>query len=134
MVDKNIGPVPNDQICTLSKRLGQCLYPTLPNGLHSKTLEIYSSLLHKAIVPHISLLSTGLFPHFQYCGSQNKLMFLEIISEYYIKRFSEINFLLQGLFACLLSGANDTSDTYAKVSEILDHCSAINKELTHLVL
>lgn len=134
VIEKYEVPVPSDQIYILSKRLGQCLYPSLPHGLHSKTLEIYSSLLSNAPMLHISLLSTGLFPHFQFCAPQNKPQFLELISQKYITRFNEVHYTLQGLFSCLLAGANDTADTFAKVSEILDQCASINKELTHKIL
>lgn len=134
MIEKYEIPVPNDQIQVLSKRLGQCLYPSLPPGLHSKTLEIYSCLLSRSPIPHISLLSTGLFPHFLYCAPQNKLQFLDLISDNYITKFLEINFILQGLFVCLLTGANDSPDTFTKVSEILDLCALTNKAVTHRIL
>ena len=134
LIDRYSVVVPIDQIYILSKRLSQCLYPSLPHGLHSKTLEIYYSLLSTSTISQISILSTGLFPHFQFCAPQNKPQFLDLINERYITRFEKFHFILQGLFACLLSGANDTPDTFIKVNEILDNCANQNKQITHNVL
>lgn len=134
LIDKYSQPAGNDNIHSLSRRLGQCLSPTLPHGLHSKTLEIYSSLLSISSIFHISIISTGLFPSFQHCAPQIKAEFLIIINENFIKRFDEVRFLLRGLISCLLTGAHDTPDTISRIIEVLDQCEAKDKAMTYKTL
>lgn len=119
--------ISNEQLVTLSKRLTQCLFPSLPHGLHSKTLEIYEIILKKSNTKQIFILSSGLFQHFQYCAPQNKLQFLFIISENYIN--PKLQLLIPGLTSCLLSGAGEKQETMTKVIEILD--SIQNKQILH---
>lgn len=134
ILEKYTIPVPPDLIQTLSKRLGQCLSPSLPHGLHSKAFEIYNLLLTTTSFLQISVLSTGLFPHFQFCAPQNKPQYLELIKTNYIERFDETKFLLKGLLASLLEGANETPDTFLKVSEVLELCENKDKRLTFEII
>ena len=134
ILEKYTIPIPSDLIQTLSKRLGQCLSPSLPHGLHSKAFEIYNLLLNTSSALQISVLSTGLFPHFQFCAPQNKPQYLEMIKNNYIEKFSETKFLLKGLLASLLEGANETPDTFSKVSEVLELCEIKDKKLTFEII
>ena len=131
IIDKYAIPVPADQLSTLSKRLGQCLSPSLPHGLHSKALEIYSTLLQTSSIYQISILSTGLFPHFQFCAPQNKPQYLDLIRQSFLDRYSSTRFLFKGLLSSLLVGANETPDTFSKVSEVLDRCEAFDALLLY---
>ena len=115
----------------LSKRLTQCLHPSLPHGLHSKTLEIYELILKNSFTKQIFIFSTGLFQHFQYCSAQNKLQFLSIISEVYINK-PNLELLTSGLIACLLSGAGDKQDILSKITEIIE--SIQDKQKLHIYL
>lgn len=119
----------DEHLILISKRLSQCLNPSLPQGLHSETLKIYDIILKKSSPKHICLLSSGLFQHFQYCAPQNKLQFLNTVSENYINK-PNLSVLIPGLVACLLSGASDRQETLTKVLELLD--SFDNKPALHV--
>lgn len=121
----------DEHLILLSKRLAQCLFPSLPHGLHSKTLEIYHTLLKKSSIKHIFILSSGLFQHFQYCAPQNKIFFLSILSENYINT-PGLTLLTSGLIACLLSGAGDKQENLMKTMEVLE--SIENKTILHFFL
>jgi hypothetical protein len=77
---------------TLSKRLAQCLNPSVPGGLHEMALEIYSMLYdnikkynNNLLGDNLGLYSSGLFPFFIYASAQNKIKFLEnIIKKHYL--------------------------------------------------
>ena len=128
LIQRTQYPLTDDQLTIISKRLYQCLYPSLPHGLHSITLEIYGIILKKSTPKHIFLLSSGLFQHFQYCAPQNKLQFLTLISENYLNN-PGLGILTSGLIACLLSGAGDKQETLNKIIEMLEGFQ--NKDALH---
>ena len=120
LIEKFNSPISDEQIVVISKRLSQCLYPSLPHGLHSKTLELYNIIISKQpSTKHIFILSFGLFQHFQYCAPQNKVQFLSLISENFINK-PDLTLLTSGLVACLLTGAGDKQEILNKVLEMLD--------------
>jgi hypothetical protein len=50
----------------LAKRLAQCLNPSLPAGVHSTTLNVYSTIFNNFDCKHqlLPLFAVGLFPFF----------------------------------------------------------------------
>lgn len=118
-----------ETLITVSKRLTQCLNPTLPPGLHSKTLEIYGKLLSLSKIADFHWFSSGLLPFCQHCSSQNKAQFLQLISEVYLPHIRDIEHILPGLIASLLSGAEDRPETFTKMKELLENFSVERKEL-----
>jgi hypothetical protein len=112
--------ITEDSFLLVSKRLAQCLNPSLPQGLHTETLKIYTALLEKPSPPaHIFLLSSGLFPHFQICAPQNKVPFLSLMTQFFINQ-PNLELSMSGLIACLLSGAGEKQETLNSVFKVLD--------------
>ena len=126
--DKFNSKISEDLLLLTSKRLSQCLNPSLPQGIHLETLKIYSVILKKSEPKDILLLSPGLFQHFQYCSTENRSQFLSIIEENFLNN-PKLSLLTTGLVACLLSGAGDKQETLAKVMDLLD--SIQNKSELH---
>ncbi|CAG9318376.1 unnamed protein product [Blepharisma stoltei] len=117
---------------TLATRLAQCLNPGLPQGLHSKTLEIYKSLLSTVQDQYFHLFCAGLFSFFQYCA--NKEQFLNLIDSVFIGKITKNKHILSGLICCLISGAEEKQEYFQKVAEILDRCANVMKYETHGIL
>jgi len=117
--DKFNSKISEDLLLLTSKRLSQCLNPSLPQGIHLETLKIYSVILKKSDPKDILLLSPGLFQHFQYCSTENRSQFLSIIEETFLNN-PALSLLTTGLVACLLSGAGDKQETSLKVMDLLD--------------
>ena len=117
--EKYNSKISDDVLLPTSKRLSQCLNPSLPHGIHLETLGLYNVILKQSTTEDIYLLSSGLFPHFQYCSSENKPLYLSIIDEHYIKNAS-LKLMTCGIVSCLLTGAGDKQETMLKVMDLLD--------------
>ena len=67
---------------TVSKRLSQCFNPSLPSGLHSKTLQVYDAIFDhiKAdrLARDLGIYSAGLFPFFVNASIQLKVCLFPI--------------------------------------------------------
>lgn len=68
------------QQLTLCKRLAQCLYPSIPAGVHATALKAYETILNNFgdRVELLPLAAMGLFPFFEHSNIQNKLTLLKI--------------------------------------------------------
>ena len=108
---------------TLSKRLAQCLNPSVPGGLHEMALEIYSMLYdnikkynNNLLGDNLGLYSSGLFPFFIYASAQNKIKFLEnIIKKHYLTlEKCEFKLCLSGMLICILPGLEEQNETLQK--------------------
>ena len=103
----------------LSKRLSQCLNPSLPAGLHQSVYEAYNMILNNikfnnenCLGEDLGLYSSGLFPSFQYVSAQNKNYFLKnIVKEIYISLLNkELELCLPGLLVSILPTLEEQND------------------------
>jgi hypothetical protein len=65
------------EMVACAQRLAQCVNPRLPDGVHLKTLEVYSMVLRRLhavqLTEDLPLYSAGLFPLFQYASTRVKV-------------------------------------------------------------
>lgn len=121
-----------ETLIILCKRLSQCLSPSLQTGVHATTLQTYGIILkyceHNLINDKpkfaycASQLHFGLFPFFTIASFETKPIWLNLISEYYIKPHG--NYLVhsvKGLTIAILDGVEDpNSDLFNKASKIFN--------------
>mmetsp|Transcript_25712 Transcript_25712/g.45106 ORF Transcript_25712/g.45106 Transcript_25712/m.45106 type:complete len:1285 (-) Transcript_25712:1832-5686(-) len=113
---------------TLAKRLAQCLNPSLPQGLHLSTLQIYDTILkHKdengePFDEDYGMYSAGIFPYFLYASPQNKPEVLNLLEKYYLPKREAISLALPGLVTCLLPALEDVGnpDLVVRIFSIFD--------------
>jgi hypothetical protein len=113
---------------TLAKRLAQCLNPSLPQGLHFNTLQIYETIFrHKdengeAFDEDYGLYSAGIFPFFLYASPQNKPEVLSLLEKYYLPKRQSISLSLPGIVTCLLPALEDVGnpDLVVRIFGIFD--------------
>ncbi|EEA07550.1 Dopey, N-terminal domain-containing protein [Cryptosporidium muris RN66] len=105
---------------TVSKRLAQCLNPSLPSGVHIKALETYGSIFEKIgsdrLCMDLGLYASGLFPFFVNAATQVKPIFLDLIDKYFLPVGPCLLPCLSGLIVSLLPGVeNPKSECYDRV-------------------
>jgi len=107
---------------TLSKRLAQCLNPSLPAGLHETTLETYDIIFENIrknesnnLGDNLGYFSSGLFPFFQYASVPNKSLFLNLIKKHYLEiNDVELQIALSGFLVSILPGLEDNNEILIK--------------------
>ena len=112
----------------VSKRLAQCLHPSLPSGVHIKTLEVYD-LIFKCLrgnVNSIFIYATGLFPLLQYAGITVRPVILKIYEDHFLQLGDSLEVVLDGLLIGLLNGMEDGSDMYERYENIFTESWLIN--------
>lgn len=92
----------------VAKRLGQCLNPTLPAGVHGKCLDIYHTIFTRigtnGLAHDLGLWTHGLFPIFQDAATHIRPQFLDLIDQFYIPLKDRLKPCLTGLLVSLLPG------------------------------
>ncbi|CAG7833844.1 unnamed protein product [Allacma fusca] len=111
----------------ISKRLAQCLHPSLPSGVHIKTIEVYD-LIFKCLrgnVNHIFIYATGLFPLLQYAGITVRPLILKIYEDHFLPLGESLEMVLDGLLIGLLNGMEDGSDLYERCTALLSSIKGV---------
>lgn len=98
----------------LTKRLSQCLHPTLPSGVHLKALEAYD-LVFKSIGTEklradLFIYATGLFPLLNYAGITVKPPLLKIYETYLLPLGEDLLPCLDGFLTSILLGMEESAD------------------------
>lgn len=110
---------------TLAKRLAQCLNSSLPAGVHSNALNVYSTLLNnfgnKAEL--LPLMSIGLFPFFECSSSGLKLELIKIFDMHFIESPESLQ-MATPLMNALLTGLIENNEELArKIYQLCDKFS-----------
>ncbi|KAF7457947.1 Dopey, N-terminal domain-containing protein [Cryptosporidium felis] len=116
---------------TISKRLAQCLNPSLPSGVHTKALETYESIFEKIgrdeLTLDLALYGSGLFPFFAHSSTQVKPIFLDLIDNFFLPLGPTLLPCLSGLLVGLLPGVEDSkSECYDRVMRTFHLISSDN--------
>ncbi|KAJ1614008.1 Dop1p-like protein [Cryptosporidium canis] len=114
---------------TVSKRLAQCLNPSLPSGVHIKALETYGGIFEKIgkseLSSDLALYGSGLFPFFFHSSNQVKPIFLDIIDQYFLPLGPCLLPCLSGLLVGLLPGLEDSkSECYDRIMRTFQSISS----------
>ncbi|KAL5370029.1 Dop1p-like protein [Cryptosporidium parvum] len=116
---------------TISKRLAQCLNPSLPSGVHTKALETYGGIFGKIgkneLSSDLALYGSGLFPFFVHSSTQVKPIFLDLIDQYFLPLGPGLLPCLSGLIVGLLPGLEDSkSECYDRIMKTFQSISSKN--------
>uniref|UniRef100_A0A0G4IFE5 Uncharacterized protein n=1 Tax=Chromera velia CCMP2878 TaxID=1169474 RepID=A0A0G4IFE5_9ALVE len=119
-------PLPFKEV--VAKRLAQCLNPSLPSGVHVKTLETYAAIFDliqaAGLSEDLATYSSGLFPFFSNAATHVKPIFIHVIQQYFLPLGDRLLPCLSGLLVSLLPGVEDEkSDSYEKVFSTLQQIS-----------
>ncbi|KAH8741038.1 hypothetical protein FG386_002584 [Cryptosporidium ryanae] len=120
-INKEFSGVPGVPLKEIvSKRLAQCLNPSLPSGVHTKALETYDAIFEKIEKSELSLdlalYGSGLFPFFVHSSTQVKPIFLDLIEKYFLPLGPSLLPCLSGLLVGLLPGVEDPkSECYERL-------------------
>ncbi|OII71806.1 uncharacterized protein cubi_00613 [Cryptosporidium ubiquitum] len=114
---------------TVSKRLAQCLNPSLPSGVHTKALEAYGGIFEKIgeseLSSDLALYGSGLFPFFVHSSTQIKPIFLDLIDRYFLPLGPGLLPCLSGLLVGLLPGLEDSkSECYDRIMKTFQSISS----------
>ncbi|KTW26455.1 hypothetical protein T552_02934 [Pneumocystis carinii B80] len=97
-------------------RLSQCLNPSLPSGVHQKTLEVYSYIFSligkKGLSSSLSLWSSGLAHVMAFASTKIKPHFLELIETFYLPLGPDLRPCTKFLIISLLPGLEEESGEY----------------------
>lgn len=120
-ISKEFSDVPGVPLKEIvSKRLAQCLNPSLPSGVHTKALEAYGGIFEKIgeneLSSDLALYGSGLFPFFVHSSTQIKPIFLDLIDQYFLPLGPGLLPCLSGLLVGLLPGLEDSkSECYDRI-------------------
>lgn len=124
---RNYLPLP----AQVALKLAQCLSPRLPNGVHQKTLALYSSIFHTllddAFNDTIQLWLPGLLPLVSYGSMSVKPLVLALYHDHVLPRANSLVLpvLCQPLMLLLLAGIDDVnSEVYSDSFALLDALAA----------
>ncbi|CCE73231.1 Piso0_000260 [Millerozyma farinosa CBS 7064] len=112
---------------SVATKLSLCLSPKLPNGVHSKTLDIYESIL-RVLTPdglsnelHIWL--PGLLPVLSFCSIQIKPQITRIYRELLLEKIDpkSLQSVTKALLLSLFAGLDDeASEFFNETLELID--------------
>ncbi|KAI6208422.1 Protein pad-1 [Aphelenchoides besseyi] len=113
------------KIIFVSKRISQCLHPTLPMGVHRKALEtcnICFDILNRGdqLVTHLYLFGFGLFPLMEKCGIKVKSDLLDLFDKFLVPLGPKLGPALSGFLVALLFALEEGSEFYSRTSDLLD--------------
>ena len=111
---------------TVAKRLAQCLNPSLPSGVHQKTLELYD-LVFTLQGPdetsrELSLYLPGLSSTLAFASLKVRPIFLSVVEDHLLRlSTTTLRPALKAIILSLLPGIEDeTSEDFDRVLDILD--------------
>ncbi|KAJ9093061.1 hypothetical protein QFC21_006554 [Naganishia friedmannii] len=109
----------------IAKRLAQGLNPALPNGVHSRSLDVYRLILLSigpaGLVRDLQIWSSGLLPFFQYASTAVRPAVLEIYETFYLPLGAALRPITKALALALLPGIEEeTGDFYDRCFVLLD--------------
>ncbi|TQV99847.1 hypothetical protein V2A60_005277 [Cordyceps javanica] len=109
----------------LSKRLSQCLNPTLPSGVHQKALEVYTYVFDTIGADGLSrdlpLYLPGLAPTLSFASLSVRSPFLELLEKYFIGLDARsLRPALRSIILALLPGLEDeTSEDFDRTLKLV---------------
>ncbi|EGR32622.1 hypothetical protein IMG5_076520 [Ichthyophthirius multifiliis] len=125
----------------LSKRLAQCLHPSLPAKVHEQVLIIYMKIFKNIKLikeneskqkyinqfsQEIYLYSMGILPFYQFASLQIKPQFLKLIDDFFLDLEIQLIPFLPALIASILPGLQDNDEQIKKQTQnILDKIQSI---------
>jgi hypothetical protein len=116
---------------TVARRLAQCLNPTLPSGVHQKTLELYDlvfALQGEENLSHdLSLYLPGISSTLTFASLTVRPIFLSVIEDRLLKLpTTTLRPALKAIILSLLPGIEDeTSEDFDRVLDILDRFKSL---------
>lgn len=119
---------------TVSSSLALCLVPSLPSGVHQKSLQVYSCIFDiigpEGLCRDLSIWLPGLLPLLSYAGIAVKSDFVNLFSTYILPLGISLRICSKALILALLPGMEDAQDEIFEASlSLLDALrSAINEE------
>ncbi|EGC34706.1 hypothetical protein DICPUDRAFT_98134 [Dictyostelium purpureum] len=112
----------------VSKRLSQCLNPSLPSGCHMKALETYDLIFtrigQERLSRDISIYATGLFPLFHLASTNVRVKIIQLYEKHIIPLGSRLISCLNGVVSSILPGLEENQgEAYEQVKNLLDSLS-----------
>ncbi|GAM27983.1 hypothetical protein SAMD00019534_111590 [Acytostelium subglobosum LB1] len=109
----------------LSKRMSQCLNPSLPSGCHSQTLDTYALIFSRIgkekLSTDISIYATGLFPLFRFASTDVRYKVLSLYEKHLLPMGHKLHSCLNGVVSSLLPGLDEgTGEMYEAVKKLLE--------------
>jgi hypothetical protein len=111
---------------TVARRLAQCLNPTLPSGVHQKTLELYDMVFElqgqENLSHDLSLYLPGISSTLTFASLTVRPIFLSLVENRLLKlSTTTLRPALKAIILSLLPGIEDeTSEDFDRVLDILD--------------
>ncbi|KAH8815002.1 Dopey, N-terminal-domain-containing protein [Xylogone sp. PMI_703] len=120
----NINIIPSKAI--VARRLAQCLNPSLPSGVHQKSLEVYSYIFsmigREALSRDLHLYLPGLSATLSFASLSVRTLFLELLEKYLLHLDStSLRPALKALILALLPGLEEeTSEDFESTVKLLN--------------
>lgn len=112
---------------TIGKRLGQCLHPALPGGVHIKALEVYDTIFKiigkKRLELDLHIFSTGLFSLLANASMQVRPVLLNVYETHLLPLGERLRTSLDGMLLGLLPGLEEGSEHFDRITLLLDKIS-----------
>jgi hypothetical protein len=116
---------------TVARRLAQCLNPSLPSGVHQKTLELYDLVFalqgEDNLSRDLSLYLPGISSTLTFASLTVRPIFLSVIEDHLLKLpTTTLRPALKAIILSLLPGVEDeTSEDFDRVLDILDRFKSL---------
>ncbi|KAM3531165.1 hypothetical protein NHJ13051_000929 [Beauveria bassiana] len=110
----------------LSKRLSQCLNPTLPSGVHQKAIEVYTYVFDTIGADGLSrdlpLYLPGLAPTLSFASLSVRSPFLQLLEKYFVKLDARsLRPAMRSIILALLPGLEDeTSEDFDRTLKLVE--------------
>ncbi|KAM9973485.1 hypothetical protein ACTFIW_010579 [Dictyostelium discoideum] len=109
----------------VSKRLSQCLNPSLPSGCHMKALEtyelIFSRIGQERLSKDIAIYATGLFPLFHLASTDVRVKIVSLYERHILTLGLRLISCLNGVVSSILPGLEEgQGEAFEQVKKLLD--------------
>lgn len=112
---------------TIGKRLGQCLHPALPGGVHIKALEVYDTIFKiigkRQLEADLYIFSAGLFSLLANASMQVRPVLLNVYETHLLPLGERLRSSLDGMLLGLLPGLEEGSEHFDRIMLLLDKIS-----------
>ncbi|KAK4239834.1 hypothetical protein C8A03DRAFT_42613 [Achaetomium macrosporum] len=115
---------------TVAKRLSQCLNPSLPSGVHQKTLEVYSYIFsiigQDGLSRDLPLYFPGLAPVLSFASLTVRAPFLDVVERYFLDLDPRsLRPAMKSVVLALLPGLEEeTSEDFDRTLKLLERFKA----------